>query len=172
MARGPQQPAPDAGFSLVETMVVAGMLAALAAGVSQVFALSARASQTARIQTMGAVLGAQKMEQLRSLTFSHAPGGAAMEDTATDLGGDPPAEGGPGLRRAPEGSLDRDVPYYVDYLGPGGARAGSRVEAAYVRRWSISPFDGDPDNLLVLQVRVVATAGGDCRLVSLKARRP
>ncbi len=164
--------ATQAGFSLIETLIVAGLLAALAAGVAQVFALSTRASQVARVQTLGAVLAAQKMEQLRSLTFAHAPGGDPVADVSTDLAADPPAGGGTGLQRAPEGSLDRDVPFYVDYLGPGGARVGRRDEAAYIRRWAVAPFESDPDDLLVLQVRVLATAGGDTRLVSLRARRP
>lgn len=162
----------ESGFGLLETVIVAGLLAALATGVAQVFAVSARASQAARVQTMGAVLAAQKMEQLRSLTFAHAPGGAPLADATTDLGADPPGVGGPGLQRAPEGSLERDVPFYVDYLGPGGARVAGREQAAYFRRWAVAPFEGDPDNLLVLQVRVVTVVGGECRLVSLKARRP
>lgn len=162
----------ESGFGLIETVIVAGLLAALATGVSQVFAVSERASRAARVQTMGAVLAAQKMEQLRSLTFAHAQGGAPLADTMTDLGADPPGGGGPGLQRAPEGSLERDVPFHVDYLGPGGAYVAGRAQAAYIRRWAVAPFESDPDNLLVLQVRVVSVAGGECRLVSLKARRP
>lgn len=153
-------------------MVAVGLLAALGAGVAQVFALAERGSRIARVQTLAAVFAAQKMEQLRSLTFAHAPGGLLLSDASTDLAADPPAAGGRGLQRAPEGSLEVDVPFYVDYLGPGGARASSRDEAAFIRRWSIVPFDADPDNLLVLQVRVVTATGGDSRLVSLKARRP
>lgn len=162
----------QAGYSLIETILVAAMLATLAAGVAQVFALSARASESARVQTFGAVLAAQKMEQLRSLTFAHDRAGAPRSDTVTNLSAAPPASDGAGLQRAPEGSLERDVPGYVDYLGPGGARVGARGEAAYLRRWASAPFEGDPDNLLVLQVRVVTVTGGDSRLVTLRGRRP
>jgi type II secretory pathway pseudopilin PulG len=162
----------EAGFSLVEVVLVAGMVACLAAGVAQVFGMSARANHVARVQTLAAVLAAQKMEQLRSLTWAHAPGGEPVSDVSTDLAADPPSGGGTGLRPSPAGSLEIDVPSYVDYLGAGGATVPSRDAAAYVRRWSVAALASDPDNLLVLQVRVVTVAGGDTRLVSLKARRP
>lgn len=164
--------APDAGFGLIEAILAAALVATLAAGAAQVFALSARARDVARIQTLGALLAAQKMEQLRSLTFAHDRSGAPRSDEVTNLGSAPPGTDGAGLQRAPDGSLERDVPAYVDYLGPGGARVGGRSAAAYVRRWAVQPFDADPDNLLVLQVRVVTVTGGDTRLVSLRARRP
>lgn len=162
----------ETGFSLLEVLVATGLLATLAAGVAQVFALAERGNRIARVQTLAAVLAAHRMEQLRSLTFAHAPGGARLSDASTDLAADPPGVGGRGLQRTPDGSLDADAPSYVDYLGPDGTRAASRREAAFIRRWSVIPFDGDPDNLLVLQVRVVTPTGGDSRLVSLKARRP
>ena len=72
----------ESGFGLLATVIVAGLLAALATGVAQVFAVSARASQSARVQTMSAVLAAQTMEQLRSLTFAHAPGGSPLADAS------------------------------------------------------------------------------------------
>jgi Tfp pilus assembly protein PilV len=162
----------DDGFSLIETVLAAGMLASLAVGVAQVFAVSARGNDIARVQTLASILAAQKMEQLRSLTWAHAPGGEPLSDTSTDLASDPPTDGGFGLRAAPAGSLDADVPFYVDYLSASGTRVPARDSAAYVRRWSIAPLAADPGNLLLLQVRVVIVAGGDSRLVSLKARRP
>jgi type II secretory pathway pseudopilin PulG len=162
----------DDGFSLIETVLAAGMLASLAVGVAQVFAVSARGNDIARVQTLASILAAQKMEQLRSLTWAHAPGGEPLSDTSTDLSSDPPTDGGFGLRPAPAGSLDADVPLYVDYLSASGMRVAARDSAAYVRRWSIAPLASDPGNLLFLQVRVVIVAGGDSRLVSIKARRP
>jgi Tfp pilus assembly protein PilV len=162
----------DAGFSLVEAMLAAGMLATLAAGAAQVFAVSARGSHLARVQTLAAVLAAQKMEQLRSLTWAHAPGGEPVSDISTDLTSDPPTDAGVGLRPAPEGTLDDDVPFYADYSSAAGVRVDARAGAAYVRRWSVAPLASDPDNLLLLQVRVVIADGGDVRLVTIKARRP
>jgi type II secretory pathway pseudopilin PulG len=160
------------GFSLVETILAAGMLASLAAGLAQVFELSTRATHLARVQTLAVVLAAQKMEQLRSLTWAHAPGGELLSDESSDLGSDPPTSSGMGLRPSPAWALDSDVPTYVDYLSAAGARVASRSAAGYIRRWSVAPAASDPDNLLVLQVRVVTVNGGDLRLVSMKARRP
>jgi type II secretory pathway pseudopilin PulG len=162
----------DDGFSLIETVLAAGMLASLAVGVAQVFAVSARGNDVARVQTLASILAAQKMEQLRSLTWAHAPGGEPLSDTSTDLSSDPPTDSGFGLGTAPAGSLDADMPLYVDYLSASGMRVAARDSAAYVRRWSIAPLASDPGNLLYLQVRVVIAAGGDSRLVSIKARRP
>ncbi len=164
----------EAGYGLVETVLAAGLLATLAAGVAQVFEGAGRANQLARLHTIADVLAAEKIEQLRSLTWAHAPGGEPLSDTSTDLGSDPPASGGRGLGTAPANALDADVPSYVDYLSADGARVGSRELAAYARRWSVRPVADDPDNLLLLQVRVVAVSGGGggTRLVSLKARRP
>jgi hypothetical protein len=165
-------PAADAGFSLVEVIVAAGMLAALAAGLAQVFAISARANHVARVQTMGAVLAGQKMEQLRSLTWAHAPGGEPLSDVSTNLASDPPNASGDGLAAGPPGALDRDVPFHVDYLGAAGRLVPARDQAEYIRRWSATPLASDPDNLLLLQVRVVTAMGADSRLVTVMMRRP
>ena len=56
---------------------------------------------------------------------------------------------------------------------PAGARApATRAAAAFVRRWSVTPLASDPQNLLLLEVRVLTVGGGDARLASIKARRP
>ena len=62
----------SAGFALMEVMIAAGLLIAVAVGVSQVSAAAVRASHAARARTFAAVLAAQKMEQLRSLTWTRA----------------------------------------------------------------------------------------------------
>lgn len=162
----------EAGFSLLETILAAGMLATLAVGVAQVFGVATRANHVARVRTLSTILAAQKLEQLRSLTWGHAPGGEPLSDTSTDVSSDPPSAGGTGLLRSPAGALDSDVPGYVDYHNGVGTRVGSRELAAFVRRWSVVPLAQDPDNLLLLQVRVVSVGAGDSRLVSMEARRP
>jgi type II secretory pathway pseudopilin PulG len=161
----------DAGFGLVEAIVAAGMLATLAVGVAQVFGLSARAVHVARVRSLGAVLAAQKMEQLQSLALTHGPAGERLTDTATNLAADPPSDGGPGLNPSPPGSLDADVPFYVDYANAAGTIVASREAAAYVRRWAVTPMSFDPDNMLMLNVRVLTTSGLDTRVAGIKARR-
>ena len=161
-----------AGFSLIEAIIATGMLATLVVGVGQVFIVSSRAIHVARVRTLAAILAAQKMEQLRSLSWAHAPGGGLLSDLTTNLAAEPPTRDGPGLSPAPAGSLDTDMPSYVDYANAAGARTPTRAAAAFVRRWSVAPLASDPQNLLVLDVRVVTVGGGDARLTSIKARRP
>ena len=179
----------EAGFGLVEVMVSAGLLVTIAVGVSQVLGLAVRASHAARVRTVSTVLAAQKMEQLRSLTWSYAwtaPGvRQPVSDESTDLSSDQPADTGRGLLPSPAGTLDANVPLYVDYLNADGSSLGGGATppaaAVYIRRWAVQRHSADPDNILVLQVLVTATgtrtgrAGttwGDARLVTVRTRRP
>jgi type II secretory pathway pseudopilin PulG len=160
------------GFSLIEAVIATGLLATLVVGLGQVFLISSRAIHIARVRTLAAILAGQKMEQLRSLSWAHSPGGGLLSDVTTNLAVEPPSAGGPGLSGAPLGALDQDVPLYVDYADASGARTPTATSAAFVRRWSVSPLASDPQNLLMLEVRVVTVGGGDARLASIKARRP
>jgi hypothetical protein len=112
------------------------------------------------------------MEQLRSLTWAHAPGGGLLSDVSTNLASDPPTASGDGLGAGPADALERDVPFHVDYVAASGRLAAGRDSAEYIRRWSAIPLASDPDNLLLLQVRVVTATGADSRLVTLMMRRP
>jgi prepilin-type N-terminal cleavage/methylation domain-containing protein len=57
---------PDAGFSLIEVMIAAVLLAASLTALAELFAISVRNTAVARNGTFASVLAAQKMEQLRS----------------------------------------------------------------------------------------------------------
>ena len=125
-----------AGFSLIEAIIATGLLATLVVGVGQVFLVSSRAIHVARVRTLAAILAAQKMEQLRSLSWAHAPGGGLLSDT-TNLS----ASLRPGTDQdsspAPAGSLDTDMPSYVDYANaaaPGLPPRRRCVRAALVGR--------------------------------------
>jgi hypothetical protein len=180
-----------AGFALLEVMMAACLLIAVAAGVSQLSATAVRASHTARARTMAALLAAQKMEQLRSLKWSRTRIGTPavsvpVSDLSTDLSSDPPTGGGRGLLPSPAGTLDANVPLYVDYLDAAGTWAGRGAtppgSAVYVRRWAVQPLERDPDDILVLQVIVTTsrstgaetaqTIPYEARLVSVLTRRP
>jgi hypothetical protein len=141
---------------------------------------------------MATALAAQKMEQLRSLAWTESTdittGARLLEsDRTTDLSIDPEDDAGRGLEPSPDGTLDDDVPPYVDYVDANGAWAGNGSDppqrAVYSRRWSIRPLDEDPADTLVLQVRVtwarerrpVSWTGSqrpldDVRLVSIRSR--
>jgi type II secretory pathway pseudopilin PulG len=168
--RGRVERRPEGGFALVEVLVSAALLVAIAAGVAQVVALAVRAAHADRVRTVTTILGAQKMEQLRSLRLS---------DRWTDASTEPPTDAGPGLALSPPGTLDANVVFYADYLDGDGRWVGSGSppprEAVYVRRWAVRPCAADPDNILILQVLVAAargsgsTAGNHAYLVSIKA---
>ena len=171
------------GFALMEVMIAAGLLIAVAVGVSQVSAAAARASRAARARTFAAVLAAQKMEQLRSLTWTRVRIGPAgpsvpVSDVSTDLSTDPATADGPGLSPSPAGTLDSNVPHYADYLDGAGAWVGRGAApppaAVYIRRWAVQPLPSQPDDILVLQVIVTTTAEAthQSRLVSVLTRKP
>jgi type II secretory pathway pseudopilin PulG len=155
----------DAGFSLMETLVSIGILAAVSLGVAQLFTVATQANRNAKMQTSTAILAAQKMEQLKSLTWGFdATGlGLPLTDTTTNLSNTPPTTDGRGLNPSPSGSIDSNTPGYVDYLDAHGNWVGNGSQppetAAYIRRWSIEPLPTNPNNTLVLQVLVTTPKG-------------
>jgi hypothetical protein len=174
----------SAGFALVEVMMAACLLIAVAVGASQLSAVAVRATYAARARTMAAVLAAQKMEQLRSLRWTRvwtgtSPVSVRVSDITTDLSSEPPSGAGRGLLPSPAGTLDSSAASYADYLNAAGAWVGHGVTppetAVYIRRWAIQPLESNPDDVLVLQVVVTTTARShahESRLVSVLTRKP
>jgi type II secretory pathway pseudopilin PulG len=171
----------ETGFALVEVLIAAGLLVTLAVGISQTIAVAVRVSHAARARTLSTILAAQKMEQLVSLEWGHASAGSlairvAVSDESTDLSSDPATDAGPGLQPSPPGTLESNVPFYVDYLDGAGAWAGNGSipppRAVYIRRWAVQRLPADPENVLLLQVLVLTAVGEQSRLVTVKARRP
>ncbi len=121
----------DEGFSLVEVLVAAGILASAVVAVAHLFVLSARANFAARRVSDASILAGRKLEELRADgALSPSPAGALQENTA--------------------GYVD-----FVDALGNTLAGSGSAPGAAvYTRRWSIEPLPANPADALVLQVLV------------------
>lgn len=152
----------ERGFSLIESVVSIGILTAVTVSVAQLFAVATAANLSAKGGTSTAILATQKMEQLRGLTWGFGDQnnlGLPVTDTTTDLATDPPTNSGGGLSPSPSASLQQSVPGYVDYLDAEGKWVGTGASPAtgtsYVRRWSIQPLPSNPNNTLVLQVRVV-----------------
>lgn len=174
------------GFALLEVVLTSAILTTIAAGACGVLALTIRASHRARVHTMSTMIAARKMEELRSLSWTHISTSApalsiSSSDLTTDLSNDPPTDDGPGLLRSPNGTLTSNVDGYVDYLDATGrwVGRGSSVPAGavYIRRWAVQPQTSDPDNLLVFDV-VVGTRGPNpslladsIHLVSMQARK-
>ena len=84
----------DRGFALLEVIVAAALLVVLAAGVSRVVAAAMREGHASRLRAVATVAAADKIEELRSLTFAGVIGGADYLDASgASIGGDaaPPA---------------------------------------------------------------------------------
>jgi hypothetical protein len=186
----PREAFSAAGFSILELLVAVTITTVAVAGLAQMSALSTRANTSARTTTYAAVLAQQKMEQLRSLTWGFDVLGLPVTDTTTNLTVVPEeAVGGKGLSLSPESSLTANTEGYCDFIDTFGRPLGGGTRppaaTAYVRRWSIVPLPGNPDNTIVLQVLVMrlgahhdvatSSAGGrapdEARLVSVKTRK-
>jgi prepilin-type N-terminal cleavage/methylation domain-containing protein len=147
------------GFSLIETLVATTIMTVALASLAQLFLISTKSNQSARLTTAASVLAQQKMEQLRGLTWGFDTIGLPLSDTTSDLTVVPELpNGGPGLTPSPDGSLRRNVDGYVDFLdGRGQSLGGGSIappNTVYVRRWSVEPLPTNPNNTLVLQVMV------------------
>lgn len=165
----------EPGFTIVEVVVAMLLVAIITMGVAQLFAVAMAATENARHQTSTAALAAQKMEQLRSLTWAFAPGGTgvAVSDTTTDLSTDPPTSSGLGLSPSPTGTLAANTPGYVDYLNGRGQWVGTGASlprgVVYIRRWSVESLAADRDTLL-FQV-IVTTARRDVQAMAMGGAR-
>lgn len=185
-----ESPSSERGFSLIETIVAVGLLTAVTISVAQLFAMATAANLSAKGGTSTALLATQKMEQLRSLAWGlQGDVGMPITDTTTNLATDPPQSNGRGLRPSPLATLRSSTTGYVDYLDIDGRWIGTGASppagTAFVRRWSVTPLTSNPDNTLVLQVRVVSLGkdaesarssrglrlGDETRLVSVKTRK-
>lgn len=174
----------DAGFSLVEVAVAAGIFASAVVLLSDLIVRSVTAGLAARRTTYAALLAQQKVEELEALAYGRDAGGAPTTDVASDTARVPAsASGGAGLSSSAAASLDHDVPGFVDYVHPSGARASSPAGGApFVRRWSIVRPPGWTDDGLVIQVFVTDRPGrapgtvpgqrldGEARVFTVRAR--
>ena len=193
LARSSRNSNGASGFSLIEVLVAVGLLAVVSISTAQLFAVATRANAQSKGQTSTTLLAVQKMEQLRSLTwgFDQASSnlGLPVSDMTTDLSKPEPVGGGLGLNPSPADTLTSNVAGYVDYLDTKGVWVGNGASipagAHYIRRWSITPLPTNPNNTLVLQVRVTTVMqaalassstttsrwGQDAWLVSIKTRK-
>jgi prepilin-type N-terminal cleavage/methylation domain-containing protein len=178
----------ERGFTLLEVLIALLLVVVIASSVAALFLGVMLATDNARHETSATALASQKLEELRSLTWTFA-GGLAMSDTTTDLSTSPATSGGQGLNNSPPGTLAASTPGYVDYLDARGRWVGTGPAlpsaALYIRRWSIDALAADPDTLLI-QVLVTtarrdlaaAAAGGmrrrrhgDALIATLRTRR-
>jgi type II secretory pathway pseudopilin PulG len=165
------------GFSLTEALVAMGIVTTAVVSLAQLFAVSTRSNIASRNTTFAAVLAAQKMEELRALTWCFDASGLPLTDTSTNTAVVPEQPvGGTGLQPSPATALRENTDGYVDYVDGRGNKVGRGgatppANAIFTRRWSIDRLPENPDHTLVLQVLVTrlrdrgaADAGGVARL--------
>lgn len=139
--------------------MASAILAVGLASIAGLFGISIRANATARNGTLTTILGVQKIEQLRSLTWGYDGAGLPISDRTTDTTVSPErSAGGTGLSPSPSDTLRQNTDGYVDYLDvSGNLLGGGTVPPAgtvYWRRWSIEPLPTAPNDTRLLQVLV------------------
>jgi hypothetical protein len=154
---------------------------------TQLFLLSTKNNSSARGDTYATVLAEQKLEQLRSLAYGFDLAGLPVSDISTDTSVSPPAaDGGTGLQPSPADALSVNSAGFFDYLDANGAivvNSGSiPTNAVYTRRWSVEPLPTNPNNTVILQVRVTPRSitgqlvndgrlPGEARVMTIKTRK-
>ena len=147
------------GFTLAEVLVAVVLLAVMAGGLASLVAHAARSLARARAETLATELARSRLDQLLSLPWGYGSPYAptARTDSTTDLSASAPAGGGTGLS-VPAGSLDANVPSFVDHLDSAGRWLGNTTTAPagarFTRRWQVGGQAGHP-GLLVIRVGVI-----------------
>jgi type II secretory pathway pseudopilin PulG len=183
----------EGGFSILEAIVATAITSVAISALAQLVVLSIRANSGAKATTYAVVLAQEKMEQLRGLTWGFDALDLRITDTTTDTAAVPERPGGAGLSPSPagttgNGALFENIASYCDFLDRSGTSLGTGTTAppstVYIRRWSVEPLPINPNDVVVLQVRVMrnGNGGGDtfvgaarmpeeARLVSVKTRK-
>jgi prepilin-type N-terminal cleavage/methylation domain-containing protein len=128
------------GFSLVETLVGASILAAALVGLAHLLTLAVQIGAAARATTMTAVVTEQKLEELRTLSWASI----AALGSGTDY---------------------VDAAGQKTCVAAGTQCAG----AAYLRRWSISPAPFS-NAVLIIEVDTTLVGNGQARSTFVTAR--
>ncbi len=172
----------EAGFSLTEVAVAAGIFASALVGLADVFTQAVTAGLAARRTSYASLLAQQKLEELESLAFGLEPDGRPVTDTLSDTAQQPVARaGGTGLAPSPPDTLERDTGGFVDYVHVDGRRTADAAEGApFVRRWAVTPAPDDAADTLVIQVVVTDRPGrtpsggtrlaGEARVFTVRTR--
>lgn len=141
----------DAGVSLVETLVAAGLLAVLVGSVLPVTTLVARADLDARTRARAQVAATSHLERLRALPWYALADGTVVEDQVSRASSDGFHADGWGLTDAPAGALDTDTGGYAD--GADGDTPTEVVGEPLTRRWDVRAHPAD-SGCRVLRVEV------------------
>lgn len=153
------------GFTLIETLIAAGLIVTAVAGLAQLFTLSVRFTRDAGQFGVALVAAQDKLEWLRSLAFGYDAAGVAVTDPVLDA--------------SPPGTLDADIDGHVDWLDDLGTARGIADGAAFVRRWRVSAIAADEPEAIAIDVCVFRLPGrnaqpahADACLATIRVRQP
>jgi type II secretory pathway pseudopilin PulG len=124
---------PSAGFSLLEALVAAALLAGGVTALAHLLARSAGQISRSEDVTLALVLAQAKLEQLRAAVYAFDEDGQRVDDGLLDPS-------------APD-ALGQDSPPHVEALDRFGAILADGQRPVFIRRWSIVPAALDPDTL-------------------------
>ena len=155
---------PSRGFTLVETVVATAVLITALAGITQLFARSARFMRDSN-RSGAALLAAQdKLEMLGALRFGYDDDGGPVTDA--------------GLHASRQTSLHENVDSYFEWLEDDGS-VGAENGSSFLRRWRITAIAADEPAAIAIDVCVYSTrvfnTGPDhaeACLASVRVRQP
>lgn len=154
----------ERGFSLIETLIAAGILVTILAGLAQLVAWSVSQTRLAGGRSRALLVAQDKLESLRAAAWTFDLSGATVS--------------GPELAASPSGSLDTNVAGYVEHVDTAG-RIARQTDALMLRRWAVTPLDsGTPETIAITVCAFRApalTAGRDSAeacVSSARVRQP
>jgi type II secretory pathway pseudopilin PulG len=154
----------ERGFSLVETLVAAGILVTLLASLAQLMGWSVSQAREAGSRARAMSVAQDKLEKLRALAWT------------VDLDGNPVSD--PALATSPTGALDVNTSGHVELVGAAG-QVVLGPDALVVRRWAVAPIDLATPDAIAITVCVfrppashTARAGADLCLSTARVRQP
>ena len=157
----------ERGLTLVEVLIALALFVTAATGVAQLCAIATRGTSAAREHAAAVVLAAAKIDQLRALEWTYAPGPpgdppALRTDITTNVSVPALTGDGTGLQPSPAGSLTANTPPFVDYIDREGRWVGNGQDpprnAVFIRRWSLRQAGTDGYRAIVIQVLVTTVA--------------
>ena len=154
------------GFTLLETVIATGILVTVLAGIAQLFALTLRTTRESGSRGVALVAAQAKLEALRALQLAYGAAGERITD--------------PSLEASPSESLREDTADYFDALDDTGAVIlDEEAEAAFARRWRITPIDRLEPQALVIEVCVFRSpaegatpVAAEACLATIRSRQP
>jgi type II secretory pathway pseudopilin PulG len=140
------------GFSLLEALIAASLIASVVVGLAHVITIASGQSVRARRAVVALTMAQSKLEYLRSLPWDSDASGLSISS--------------PELAPSPPDALVQDSPPYVEQ--PAGS--------GFITRWAIAPAAFDPDTLImrvcVLSAASPPTSLPDACVWTTRARRP